>query len=133
MNWTEEQAAAHLNKRARQQAPKPSKYKAQKTTVDGIVFDSKKEARRYHELKLMEKAGEIQNLALQRPFELTVNYNPEWPEDADVIGTYVADFSYFDVNAGKLIVEDVKGFRTPLYRWKKKHFEAQYGIQIRET
>lgn len=101
-----------------------SKFNAVKTEVDGIVFDSKKEAQRYHELKLLEKAGHIQVLTLQPEYDLTV-------EDK-CIGIYRADFYYFDA-AGQEVIEDVKGMKTPLYRWKKKHFEAQYGIQIRET
>lgn len=101
-------------------------------TVDGHLFASKAEAKRYSELKLLEKAGEIERLEVQRVFQLTVNYDPEWPEDADVIGNYVADFAYYDTKTKQLVVEDVKGFRTPLYKWKKKHCELQFGIQIRE-
>lgn len=105
-----------------------SKYGAVKTTVDGIVFHSQKEARRYGELKLLERAGEIRNLQLQPTFYL-------WAPGGDVddrIGEYRADFSYTDIRHRKLVIEDVKGFRTPLYKWKKKHVETQYGIQIRE-
>jgi len=102
-----------------------SKYNATKTTVDGIVFDSAKEARRYGELKLLENAGKIECLVLQ----------PEYPLEAKrggEVGKYRADFAYYSPSHG-FIVEDVKGFKTPLYRWKKKHVEAQYGIQIREV
>jgi hypothetical protein len=109
-----------------------SKYHARATTVDGIRFHSAKEARRYGTLKLLQRAHEIQGLELQRVFLLSVGDDPESPDSGTVIGKYIADFSYFDLSAGKLVVEDVKGFKTPLYRWKKKHVEAQYGIQIRE-
>lgn len=113
-----------------------SKYKAKRTTVDGVTFHSQKEARRYQELKLLQKAGEIQDLTLQPSFDLVVGLDIGM-DDALLkkIGTYVADFQYTDrMQPGcPLVVEDVKGFKTPLYRWKKKHVEAQYGIQIRET
>jgi hypothetical protein len=113
-----------------QMAKKPrSKYGAVKVTVDGITFDSKREAQRYHELKLMEKAGQIMNLRLQPEFALRAWQNGNSP----IVGTYIADFSYLDILTNNRIVEDVKGFKTPLYRWKKKHVEAQYGIQIREV
>ncbi len=124
----------------RQGAGKPqatrSKYHAVKTTVDGIRFDSAKEARRYGELKLMEKAGEIHCLILQPKFNLFAL--SIYGKVTDPIGVYRADFSYCTCKSktgceDKLVMEDVKGFKTPLYRWKKKHVEAQYGIQIREV
>jgi hypothetical protein len=111
-------------------AAKRSKYGAIKQTVDGIVFHSKREAKRYCELRLLEKAGEIQNLELQPKFVLTVDTGPE---TCEMLGNYIADFAYHDKATGKIVVEDSKGFRTPLYRWKKKHVEAQYGIEIREV
>jgi hypothetical protein len=107
---------------------RPSKYRAQRTTVDGITFHSKKEAARYGQLKMLEKAGEISSLYLQPRYDLNVGYAL-----TDPIGRYVADFSYTDTRTGLVVVEDVKGFKTPLYRWKKKHVEAQYGIEIREV
>lgn len=106
-----------------------SKYRAQPTVVDGIRFHSAKESRRYAELKLLEKAGEIQYLGLQPVFTL---FAPGREAGTSVeLGRYIADFSYL-TKEGVEIVEDVKGVRTPLYRWKKKHVEAQYGITIRE-
>lgn len=106
---------------------KRSKYNAKRVVVDGHTFDSKKEAQRYHELKLMERAGQIRGLQLQPEYELEAKRGGK-------IGVYRADFLYIDHTLGGdlLVVEDVKGFKTPLYRWKKKHVEAQYGIQIRE-
>jgi hypothetical protein len=103
-----------------------SKYRAVPTIVDNIRFHSKKEANRYSELKLLQKAGEISNLALQ----------PSWPLRCGdkTIGKYVGDFAYNPKeHPWTWVVEDVKGMKTPLYRWKKKHFEAQYGIEIREV
>ena len=107
------------------QIPKQNKYKAQPTWVDGIRFASKREAKRYSELKLLETARKITCLERQKRYALTVIETP--------IGHYVADFMYIDMDTGERVVEDTKGFRTPLYKWKKRHFEAQYGIPIKET
>jgi uncharacterized protein DUF1064 len=111
-----------------------SKYRATPTTVDGIRFHSAAEARRYGELKLLWDAGEIVGkLELQPRFPLRVSrtdMQTNMPET--LIGEYVADFRYRD-RAGNVIVEDVKGMKSlPLYRWKVKHLEAQYGIKVRE-
>ena len=100
-----------------------NKYHAKKTEVDGIVFDSRKEANRYSELRLTEKAGVITKLKLQPKFVCMVNDKK--------ICTYRADFKYLE--NGKLVVEDTKGFRTPVYRLKKKLVEALFNIEIVET
>jgi hypothetical protein len=100
-----------------------SKYRNIKTEVDGIVFDSKAEAKRYAELRLLEKANEISDLRLQPKFNCKIH--------GQKICTYRADFDYYV--GGQWVVEDVKGFRTPLYRLKKKLVEALYGIEIREV
>lgn len=104
---------------------KPSKYRNIRTVVDGIRFDSKKEALRYSGLKLMERAGAISNLELQPSLDLIVN--------GMKCGFYKADFSYLDVRTGEAILEDVKGFKTPIYRLKKKLVKAIHGIEIFET
>ena len=117
-----------------------SKYGAVKTTLDGITFASKKEAKRYAELKLLERAGEIEGLELQPKFALMTTLTTGTVMGAGaalagkypVIGHYVGDFKYFDLRTTQRVVEDVKGFKTPLYRWKKKHVEAQYGITVVE-
>lgn len=108
-----------------------SKYRAKKTEVDGILFDSKKEARRYEELSGMVRAGEIAGLILQPRFTL----QPSFKKDGHTIRKieYVADFMYTD-RTGKTIVEDVKGMRTDVYRIKRKMFEYQYpDLTIREV
>lgn len=109
-----------------------SKYRAVPVVVDGIRFASKAESRRYGELKLLEKAGEIRQLRLQVPLGLHASASGGSPLP---IGQYVADFMYEERQGQDwcLRIEDVKGVRTPLYRWKKKHVEAQYGITIREV
>ena len=103
-----------------------SKYHATRTEVDGYVFASKAEARRYSELKLLEAAGEIDGLVLQPVFPIVVN---------DVkICKYIADFSYY--SGQERFIEDVKSAATkkiPVYRLKKKLVEAIYGIAIAEV
>jgi len=100
-----------------------SKYKAQRTECDGKIFDSKKEAHRYGELKMLERSGIIANLELQPAFEIEVAGRR--------ICKYRADFRY--VENGAITVEDVKGVRTPLYRLKKKLVEALYDVRIVEV
>lgn len=125
---------------------KPSKYRAKPIVIDGILFHSQKEGRRYQVLKLLEKAGEIEDLELQPKFPLYVpptsgtvrgflNARMREAQTGSTnirIGEYRGDFAYYDPKGGR-VVEDVKGFKTPLYRWKKRHVEAQYGIIIREV
>ena len=101
-----------------------SKYHAKKTTVNGIVFDSKKEALRYAELLLLESAGAIQNLRRQVSYELIPK------QKGERACHYVADFIY-DENGGT-VVEDVKGVRTDAYRIKRKLMLWRYGIRIKE-
>lgn len=117
------------------------KFNAVRTEVDGVKFASKAEAKRYGELKMLEKAGRIEALELQPKFPLVTQLTTGTWKGAGkavagkfpVIGKYVADFKYFRLEAPTgWIVEDVKGFKTELYRWKKRHVEAQYGITITE-
>ena len=100
------------------------KYFNQEITIDGIKFASKKEAKRYQELKWLEKANEISELRLQVPFEL----QPSFKKDGKTIRKieYIADFVYYDVKQDKYIVEDTKGFRTEVFKIKKKLFEYKY-------
>lgn len=110
------------------------KYGNRKTEVDGILFDSAKEAKRYQELAMLEKAGHIRELERQPKFPL---YCPMRSFGAhELVGVYRADFRYREGREGLLVVEDVKSPATKanaLYRWKKKHVEAQYGVTIREV
>lgn len=113
--------------------PSTSKYRAIKETVDGITFHSRKEANRYRELKLLEKAGEITHLGVQPVFVLSVPGFRGGMTTID-IGKYIADFIY-NARQGDGwvdVVEDVKGVRTPVYKLKKKMVEAQYGIKVIE-
>lgn len=110
-------------------AVKRPKYGNRKVEVDGVVFHSAKEARRYGELKLLERAGEIAELELQPRFPLKVS--------GMLVTTYVGDFSYHPTFRGAImaqrIVEDSKGYRTPEYKLKAKLFRALYGFAILET
>jgi hypothetical protein len=104
------------------------------TTPDGLTFDSQKEYRRWCELRMLEKAGKIGALVRQVPFDLTVTCVKTG--ERKLVGRWKADFCYVDHETGGPIAEDVKGgnaTKTPLYRWKAKHFEAQYGRKILET
>lgn len=96
------------------------KFNAKKTELDGIKFDSKKEGRRYEELKLLRKAKEIVFFLRQVPFDLPGNVK------------YKIDFQIFWQD-GSVTFEDVKGMRTPQYIMKKKMVEALYPITIIES
>lgn len=118
-----------------------SKYHARKTTVDGETFDSIKEARRFAELKMLEKAGEISGLERQVKFVLIPAQRE--PDDVGPRGgvirgkllerecAYIADFTYRDAE-GRQIVEDTKGVRTPEYIIKRKLMLWIHGIRIKE-
>jgi hypothetical protein len=119
-----------------------SKYKAKKTEVDGIVFDSKKEANYYKKLKAMLDAGEISDLELQKPFELIpVQREPSTytKRGKEVLGkvierksSYIADFWYKDKD-GVFHCVDTKGFKTADYKLKRKLILWRYGIRIEEV
>ena len=113
-----------------------NKYRAQKVIFDGIQFDSKKEANRYYELKLLERAGEITELELQKEFLLI----PAQKIDGKVVERavkYRADFVYKE--NGKIVVEDVKGYRDPSsagyakFVLKRKLMLYVHGIRIKEV
>jgi len=99
--------------------PKKHKYNAKKIIIDGIEFDSKKEAKRYQELKMLEKAGKIKDLQLQPVFLLQEGFYYQGKAIRQI--TYRADFEYVD-EKGNRVVEDVKGFKTDVYKLKKKLF-----------
>ena len=100
-----------------------SKYRSRKTVIDGITFDSKAEARRYADLKLMERAGIISNLELQPSFVLLDAFRDASGALHRAI-TYKADFRYTE--AGKTIVEDVKGMETREFKLKRKMLLSKY-------
>lgn len=113
-----------------------SKYGNKKTVVNGITFDSQKEAVRYSELMLLLRAGEIRNLKLQPEFTLKESFKmPDGERSGPT--RYRADFSYEKlVRVGadtlvKLKIEDVKGYHTKEYEIKKKLMEDR-GLRVDE-
>lgn len=119
-----------------------NKYGARKVTIDGITFDSRKEAQRYRELKLLLLTGQIIGLQMQVPFELVPAQYEETgevyskgsrkgqPKQGKCIEksvVYLADFVY--IEDGRRIVEDVKGMRTKDYILKRKLFRYRYGSE----
>lgn len=105
------------------QKGKANKFRNVPTTVDGVLFASKKEARRWGELKLMQKVGLISDLRRQVVFALEVN--------GIHICKYVADFVFAE--RGKTVVEDSKGFVTPEFRLKSKLMLALHGVEVKLT
>lgn len=97
-----------------------TKYRAQRTEVDGVLFASKRESARYLQLKMLEKAGRIAGLELQPKFPITIK--------GVKVCTVVLDFAYWD--HGKKIYEDVKGVDNPMSRLKRKLVSALYGIDV---
>lgn len=111
--------------------PKRSKYKNKKATVDNIVFDSQKEALRYCELKILEKAAQISQLRTQVVFELAPSVVIQGRKRPPL--RYVADFVFLDNGTGKYVVEDAKGYRTEGYRIKRHLLKHIHGIDIVEV
>ncbi len=108
-----------------------SKYSNIQTQIDGIKFDSRKEAKRYMELSLMLKAGIIKDLQLQPRFVILDGYTKGSRKVKAI--EYVADFKYWDNEKQQWIIEDVKGLKTQVYQLKKKMFEARYTEMITEV
>ena len=108
-----------------------NKYHNKKVVFNNINFDSKKEAKRYYELNLLQKAKEISNLQLQYEFELQPSFKKNGVTYRKI--SYIADFYYYDERLKKWIVEDTKGFKTDVYKIKKKLFEYKYPeLEIKE-
>ena len=125
-----------------------TKYNAQKCVVDGITFDSRKEANRYCELRLLEKGKVISDLELQKKFVLIPTQyaieerygkNGKRLKDGKILlereVAYFADFCYTLNETGETIVEDAKSpiTRTPEYKIKRKLMLYVHGIQIKEV
>ena len=136
LNWNEEDLESYYKRRnmdncsqiatkAVQTADdtKQSKYRNKKTEIDGIIFDSKKEADYYQRLKIMKHIGEIQDFDRQVAFEL----QPEFEKDGQKIRAirYIADFVIYKKDNSVEIV-DTKGIRTKDFELKRKMFEYKY-------
>jgi hypothetical protein len=109
---------------------KKSKYGNKKVVFNGIKFDSAKERNYYLKFQLMEQAGIIKDLELQKKFILQKGYTINDKKRREI--SYKADFCYVTTKDDKYHVIDVKGFRTDVYKLKKKLFEYKYGIEIEE-
>ena len=124
------------------------KYGNRKVEYNGEVFDSRKEYRRYQELKMLENAGKISDLRRQVKFVLIpcqIEKSNELYKSGRNKGkfkpgkllerecSYIADFVYFDVDKYKLVVEDTKGMRTKDYIIKRKLMLFRHGIRIVEV
>jgi hypothetical protein len=126
--WTDADLQAHQQRNGRAQIVSretnlPHKFANVRTDLNGRKFDSKLEASRWQELEQMQALGAIKNLRPQVPFALVA-------DGGALVGTYVADYVYDDAKTGQQIVEDAKGFETPLFKWKARHFKAQYKTEI---
>lgn len=108
-----------------------NKFGAIKTTVDGITFDSKAEARRWSQLVILEKAGHISHLERQAAYLLLPPVILNGKRKPAM--KYIADFRYFDVTKGKTITEDVKGVITPLFRAKQHLMKHVHEIDVLVT
>lgn len=117
-----QQPVVHKNPEGKK---KKSKYSSTKTEVDGILFDSNKESKRYKQLKLLLKTGHIAFLKLQVPFELN--------EGGTHSLKYIADFVYVIRSTGERVVEDAKGYRTQEYKKKRRLMLKVHGIEIKEV
>ena len=102
-----------------------SKYRNVRTAVDGIVFASKREARRYMDLKNMERANVIERLELQPRYKMVIG--------GMTVCTFVPDFQYRHRETGELVIEDAKGVQTAVYKMKKKLLKAIYGLDVVEV
>lgn len=108
---------------------KVSKYGNKRVTVDGIIFDSKREAVRYQTLKTMEKAGVIKDLKRQVEYVLVPKIVIAGEKTRPV--KYIADFVY--EADGQIVVEDSKGFRTDVFKLKRILMKHLLGIEINEV
>ena len=105
-----------------------SKYRNKKTQIGMYVFDSIAESKRYKELSLLEKAGQIKGLKLQPKFLLQEGFKKNGKTYRKI--EYIADFMY--IENGKVIIEDVKGMETDVFKLKRKMFEYKYpGFELR--
>lgn len=108
-----------------------NKYRAKKTAIDGITFDSALEAKRWTTLRMLERIGEITDLQRQVEYILIPPLKGKYRNERKVV--YRADFTYTDVSTGEKIVEDTKGMKTKDYILKRKLMLFVHGISIKEA
>lgn len=107
------------------------KYHNRKVTINGETFDSRKEANRWAELKLLQRAGKISDLNRQVHYLLIPAQYDEKHHLLERGVSYIADFVYKE--NGRLVVEDTKGLKTDVYIIKRKLMLSVYGIRVKET
>lgn len=107
------------------------KFRNKPTEVDGFKFSSKKEAKRWTDLKFLLAAGRIRNLECQHTSKAACTFNLE--VGGRLIARYIADFVYEEAPGWTRVVEDAKGYPTPVYLLKRKLMEACHGVTIKET
>lgn len=110
---------------------KPRKYQERKTEIDGIMFDSGDEARRYVQLKMLEAAGEIKDIEIQPKWVLQPSFKRGKRTTRAI--TYRADFRYTEVATGEVVVEDVKGMETEVFRIKAKMLLYVHDIEVKRV
>ncbi len=107
--------------------------KEHRTSVEGFVFDSKTELRRWEYLKLLQRAGEISDLTRQETYQLSYNPGCGLKKITVMAGTrvsiYTPDFNYND-KSGNEIIEDVKGYRDEVSKFRIRVFEAFYDKKV---
>jgi hypothetical protein len=127
MRWSDADLANFRQRRGGEivadETNRRAKFGNVRTQVGGRKFDSKLEASRWQELEQMQQLGAIKNLRHWVPFALIA-------DGGGMVGTYVADYVYDDAKTGQQIVEDAKGMETPLFKWKARHFKAQFKFEI---
>ena len=116
--------------------PKGNKYHAKKVEIDGMTFDSQKEACRWSELKILQEAGVISGLRTQVEYELLPVQKDENGKVIEHAAKYVADFVYCDALTGCWVVEDVNGYKKGavynIFVLKRKMMLHKYGIRVKE-
>ena len=133
MRWTEEEYQNYLNRKngksnideaeEKDSKKRKSKFNNEKTIVDDILFDSKKEADYYLELQILKKAGVVTDFELQPKFVLQPSYYKDGKKIQAI--TYKADFKVF-YKDGRVEIVDTKGFETQVFKIKKKMLEYLY-------
>lgn len=110
-----------------------SKYRAKPTVINGIKFASQAEAARYRRLLWLQGEGQITGLELQPAFVLVPGVRLLGSKRKTPALRYVADFRYTVAATGKVVIEDVKGFLTPVYKLKRHLMKALLNIDIEEV
>lgn len=108
-----------------------NKYGARKVIIDGQHFDSQREANRWWDLRMLEKGGQISQLERQVPYVLAQAVTLHGARRKKPALRYVADFRYFDVKAGHFVVEDAKGYESPISRIKRHLMKSVHNIDVR--